>query len=135
MLLIIYLSYIFLIQPLLEARAEIQKYFRWFFGSNEKFRICFRDSLTFRTCTLGSVRLRSFLFSESIEILKVPKSDFQRQFLMSRFTEHFWKWFLLISLPHNLTDTTARVIKCLKMQRLPQRCVLPVSSPVDFGNW
>ena len=31
----------------MEARAEIQKYFRWFFGSNEKFRICFRDYLTF----------------------------------------------------------------------------------------
>ena len=30
MLFIIYLSYIFLIRPLLEARAEIQKYFRWF---------------------------------------------------------------------------------------------------------
>ena len=30
MLFIIYLSYIFLIWPLLEARAEIQKYFRWF---------------------------------------------------------------------------------------------------------
>ena len=38
MLFIIYLSYIFFIQPLLEARAEIQKYFCWFFGSNEKFR-------------------------------------------------------------------------------------------------
>ena len=42
---IIYLSYIFLIRPLLEARAEIQKYFCLFFG--EKFRICFRDQLTF----------------------------------------------------------------------------------------
>ena len=30
MLLIIHLSYIFLIQPLLEARAKIQKYFCWF---------------------------------------------------------------------------------------------------------
>ena len=30
MLFIIYLSYIFLIWPLLEARAEIKKYFRWF---------------------------------------------------------------------------------------------------------
>ena len=30
MLFIIYLPYIFLIPPLLEARAEIQKYFRWF---------------------------------------------------------------------------------------------------------
>ena len=35
------LSYIFLIGPLLKARAEIQKYFRWFFGSNENFKICF----------------------------------------------------------------------------------------------
>ena len=34
MLFIIYLSYIFLIRPLLEAKAEIQKYFCWFFGSN-----------------------------------------------------------------------------------------------------
>ena len=33
----------FLICPILEARVEIQKYFRRFFGSNEKFRICFRD--------------------------------------------------------------------------------------------
>ena len=30
MLFIIYLLYIFLIRSLLEARAEIQKYFRWF---------------------------------------------------------------------------------------------------------
>ena len=26
-----------------EARAEIQKHFRWFFGSNENFKVCFRD--------------------------------------------------------------------------------------------
>ena len=31
----------------LEAREEIQKYFRSFFGSNEDFKICFRDLLTF----------------------------------------------------------------------------------------
>ena len=30
-----------------EARTEIQKYFRWFFGSNENLKICFRDQLTF----------------------------------------------------------------------------------------
>jgi hypothetical protein len=36
-----------LIQPLLEARAKIQKYFRSLFGSNENFRICFPDLLTF----------------------------------------------------------------------------------------
>ena len=47
MLIIIYSSYIFLIGPLLEARAEMQNYFRSFFGSNEKFRICFWDLLTF----------------------------------------------------------------------------------------
>ena len=39
---------IFLIRPPLEARAKIQKYFRSFFGSNENFKICFRDLLTFR---------------------------------------------------------------------------------------
>ena len=27
----------------LEVRAEIQKYFRSFFGTNENFKICFRD--------------------------------------------------------------------------------------------
>ena len=31
----------------LEARKEIQIYFRSFFGSNENFKICFRDLLTF----------------------------------------------------------------------------------------
>ena len=35
MLFIIYLSYIFLIRPLLEASVEIQKHFHGFFGSNE----------------------------------------------------------------------------------------------------
>ena len=29
--------------------AEIQKYFRSFFGANENFKICFRDLLTFRS--------------------------------------------------------------------------------------
>ena len=37
-----------MIWPILEARAEIQKYFRSFFRSNENFKICFRDLLTFR---------------------------------------------------------------------------------------
>ena len=32
---------LFIIRPHLEARAEIQKYFRWFFGSDEKFRISY----------------------------------------------------------------------------------------------
>ena len=46
-LIFIIIKYIyFLIRPLLEARAEIQKYFRSFFGSNENFEICFRDLLT-----------------------------------------------------------------------------------------
>ena len=31
----------------LAARAEVQKYFHSFFGSNENFKICFRDILTF----------------------------------------------------------------------------------------
>ena len=36
-----------MIRPLLEARAEIQKIFSFFFGSNENFKICFRDLLAF----------------------------------------------------------------------------------------
>ena len=30
-----------------EVMVEIQKYFRLFFGSNEHFKICFRDLLNF----------------------------------------------------------------------------------------
>ena len=48
MLFVINSSYIFLIRPLLQARAQIQKYFCSFFGSNENFEICFRDLLTFK---------------------------------------------------------------------------------------
>jgi hypothetical protein len=32
---------IFIFQTILEARAEISKYFCSFFGSNENFKICF----------------------------------------------------------------------------------------------
>ena len=41
MLFIVYLSYIFLIRPLLEARADMQKYFCCFFGSNESLEFAF----------------------------------------------------------------------------------------------
>ena len=34
---------IFLFDRFFEARADIQKYFRLFFGSNENFKICFKD--------------------------------------------------------------------------------------------
>jgi hypothetical protein len=40
----------FLFDLFLEARAEKQKYFQLFFGSNGSFRICFWDLLTFRHC-------------------------------------------------------------------------------------
>ena len=36
-----------MIWPLFSGKAEIQKYFHSFFGSNENFKICFRDLLTF----------------------------------------------------------------------------------------
>ena len=45
-----------MIEPLLEARAEIQKYFRSFFGSNENFKICFRDLLIFSRGATGLVQ-------------------------------------------------------------------------------
>ena len=37
-----------MIWPILEARAEIELYFCSFFGSNENFKICFWNQLTFR---------------------------------------------------------------------------------------
>ena len=40
-------SYLFLIQPLLEGRAEILKKNRWFFGQNDDNQKTFRDELTF----------------------------------------------------------------------------------------
>ena len=55
--LFVLLSFVsFTFQVFFEARAEIQKYFRWFFGSNENFKICFRDLLTF-SCSLALVHL------------------------------------------------------------------------------
>ena len=38
---------IFMIWPILEARTEVEEYFRSFFGSNENFEICFWDLLAF----------------------------------------------------------------------------------------
>ena len=40
------MSHYFFDGLILEARAEMQKYFRSCFGSNENLRICFRDLLT-----------------------------------------------------------------------------------------
>ena len=40
-----------------EARAEIQKYFRSFSGSNENFKICFRDWLTFNIYNVQTIPL------------------------------------------------------------------------------
>ena len=39
----------FWFHPFQRARAEIEKYFRSIIGSNENFKICFRDYLTFRS--------------------------------------------------------------------------------------
>ena len=41
------MHYFFWFDPFLRPRAEIEKYFRLIFGSNENFKICFRDYLTF----------------------------------------------------------------------------------------
>ena len=60
MLFILIQYYIFLIWTLaLEARAEIQKYFRSLFGSNENFKICFRDLLTYCLLHWGSCNRQS----------------------------------------------------------------------------
>ena len=48
-----------MIWPILEARAEIQKYFRSFFGSNEDIQKSFWNYLTFSRSNQG-VKLLSF---------------------------------------------------------------------------
>ena len=48
---------IFLIQPILEARAVIRKQFRWFFGGIEDTTISFQDFLTFKTDRLFLILL------------------------------------------------------------------------------
>ena len=47
-----------MIWPLDLARAEMQKYFCSFFGSNESFKICFRDLLTFRLLAYWTFSMR-----------------------------------------------------------------------------
>ena len=61
----------------LGARAEIQKYFRSFFGSNENLKICFRDLLTFTNNIKQNLRPKFDIFKfklvhllQSIGILK-----------------------------------------------------------------
>ena len=63
--------------PILETRAEIQKYFCYFFGSNENFNICFRDWLTFSTF----VELSSWRIVWPNFPFVLNHSNFRRSFL------------------------------------------------------
>ena len=57
MLFIIHLSYIFLIRPLLEARAEIQKYFRCFLVQMKSLEFAFEINLPLaKTAVLKKTR-------------------------------------------------------------------------------
>ena len=53
MLSIIYLSYIFLIRPLLEARAEIQKYFFGFLVQMKSLEFAFENNWPLETDKIG----------------------------------------------------------------------------------
>ena len=46
-----------MIWPILEAKAEIQKYFRSFFGSNEDIQMSFWNYLTFSTVFLSEAKI------------------------------------------------------------------------------
>ena len=59
-----------LIGDYLLANAEIEKYFRSIFGSNENFKICFRDYLTF-SCSDFVHR-----FEDGIKLKKKPYEIF-----------------------------------------------------------
>ena len=50
--------YFFFIWLILEARAEIQKRIRLFFGSNENFEICFWDLLIFNETSDSNIITR-----------------------------------------------------------------------------
>ena len=97
MLFIIYLSYIFMIWILLEARAGIQKYFCWFFCSNEKFRICFRDYLTFRKWFFELAKIQNLCLVKTCDcddILRIEAYKRQCQVAdqsKAAMFEHLWK--------------------------------------------
>ena len=102
----IHLAYIFLIRPLLEARAEIQKYFRWFFESNEKFRIFFRVQLTFSN-------LKELTQFSKLERILVVESDMRSINQFSRFSllvHRYWDLFPSISgVVHKLKSVYKRM--------------------------
>ena len=52
-------------QGFFEARAEIHKYFCSFFGSNEHFKICFPDLLTFKGGFFSESAMKFFQISKS----------------------------------------------------------------------
>ena len=54
-----------MIRPFLETRAEIKKYYRSFFGSNENKKICFWNLLTFRSDKIIKVH---FLLGTNLRI-------------------------------------------------------------------
>ena len=69
-----------MIWPILEARAEIQKYFRSFFGSNEDIQKSFWNYLTFSLVKSGSIWKSIYLFIYSfrlrtLDCTHVPASD------------------------------------------------------------
>ena len=49
-----------MIRPILEAREEMHENFRSVFGSNENFKICFRDYLTFKRYSQRFTLTRQF---------------------------------------------------------------------------
>ena len=71
------------------AKAEIQKYFRSFFGANENFTICFRDLLTFSSST-----------SSRLELIKVLK---RRDYYSQHTVDEYFTRFLQISKGYTAT--------------------------------
>ena len=56
-----------------EARAEIQKYFCSFFGSNENFKMYFRDLLTFSSHLPHPLMAKSRFGAQGPEMWLQPK--------------------------------------------------------------
>ena len=58
---------------ILEARADIQKCFRSFFGSNENFRVCFQYLLTFSKKSGNEI---SYFFYHKTNVCTYSSSEF-----------------------------------------------------------
>ena len=96
MLFIVYLSYIFLIQPLLGARAEIQKYFRWFLVQMKSLEFSFKINWPLKKSNIYLTKMTKLSNSTKRINMKVEyNATIQAQVLVM--TVVFFKEFMILN--------------------------------------